>query len=99
MKIITLEIIQYFRRQIITAAHCVTQTLDGTSFRGWTRGWKAVEQNWLTVRLGEYDFETDSETRHEDRKVIGMEIHPSYEKNSAPPFFIKNDIAIITLDR
>ena len=85
-------------RHIITAAHCVTRLLPNqTSFRGWTRGWKAIEQPWLTIRLGELSFEVNS-TDEKDYGVIGMQVHPGYEIKGSP-FFIKDDVALITLDR
>ena len=82
--------------------------LNQTSFRArgwtWTRGWKAIEPSWLTIRLGELSFEVNSADQ-KDYGVIGMQVHPGYMQDGNEVNgqwlmdFIKDDVALLTLDR
>ena len=85
------------KRHVITAAHCVANA-DNMSSRGWTRNWKIQDRTAFTVRLGEFNFETEDETDARNYEVYGIHVHPDY-KYQQIPFEMKNDIAILTLDR
>ena len=85
------------KRHVITAAHCVAYA-DDTSIEGWTRNWKIQDRTSFTVRLGEYDFETDEETVARNYEVYGIYVHPEY-MHQTNSLIIKNDIAVLTLDR
>ena len=82
---------------MITAAHCVTKA-DTLTSRGWTRAWRARKRKSIFIRLGEFNFETEEETEASDYEVHGLEIHPHFVYQKSP-FLVKNDIAIITLDK
>ena len=84
-------------RHVITAAHCVAYA-DNMSIEGWTRKWKIQDKTSFTVRLGEFDFETDEEAEARDYKVYNISVHPEY-MHQENPWIMKNDIALLTLDR
>lgn len=66
---------------IITVAHCVDSFLEKPSQ--------------LTVRLGEWDTQSESEFMpHEDFTVDSIIMHPEYRKNN-----LHNDIAILRVDK
>ncbi|RVE45651.1 hypothetical protein evm_009700 [Chilo suppressalis] len=65
-------------RHVLTAAHC-------------TRRWKAEE---LYVRLGEYDFTRNNDSRSYDFRVVEIRQHPGFEMPN-----YHNDIAILKLNR
>ncbi|XP_011184647.2 venom serine protease Bi-VSP [Zeugodacus cucurbitae] len=46
------------------------------------------------VRLGEYDLSTNTETQHQDLRVVKQEKHPSYNTANG-----RNDIGIVWLER
>ena len=85
------------KRHVITAAHCVAYA-DNMSIEGWTRKWKIQDKTSFTVRLGEFDFETDEEAEARDYKVYNISVHPEY-MHQENPWIMKNDIAVLTLDR
>ncbi|XP_066995254.2 venom protease [Anabrus simplex] len=65
-------------RHVLTAAHCV----------------EPFTPRDITVRLGEYDLQTQDETRSKDFRVMEFRVHESYERTT-----YENDIAIIKLQR
>ncbi|XP_063865455.1 proclotting enzyme-like isoform X2 [Scylla paramamosain] len=65
-------------RHVLTAAHCITP-------------FKASD---ITVRLGEYTFDSNNETLHSDFAVASTKVHEEYDDVT-----YHNDIAIITLER
>ncbi|XP_063381401.1 venom protease-like [Cydia fagiglandana] len=65
-------------RHVLTAAHC-------------TRRWKANE---LFVRLGEYDFERNNDSRSYNFRVVEIRQHEDFDHTN-----YHNDIAILKLHR
>lgn len=65
-------------QHVLTAAHCI-------------QGREAGE---ITIRIGEYDFEKENETRHYDFKVKEIRNHKDYD-----PATYFNDISILRLSR
>lgn len=52
-----------------------------------------TKQNFV-VRLGEYDFTTNNETKYIDYRVTDIKLHPDYD-----PATHGNDIALVRLNR
>lgn len=65
-------------RHVLTAAHCVNQHKTSD----------------LLVRLGEYDFRAENETRFRDFRILEARPHIDFD-----PITYENDIAVIRLDR
>ncbi|KAF7995590.1 hypothetical protein HCN44_006697 [Aphidius gifuensis] len=65
-------------RHVLTAAHC---------FIG-------IDKSKVTVRLGEYDFTRDDETRALDFHITELKVHPNFDGSN-----YDNDIAIIKIHR
>ena len=57
-----------------------------------------MELSSFVVRLGEHDLSTDDEAESRDYNISFMKVHSDYAQ-SRHPFRIKNDIALLTLDR
>lgn len=65
-------------RHILTAAHCIYK----------------YNQNELTVRLGEYNFEKENETRSRNFHVVEIRTHIDFDDTT-----YANDISILKLDK
>ncbi|XP_067648125.1 ovochymase-2-like [Eurosta solidaginis] len=66
---------------LVTARHVVTAA-------------HCMRNDLAYVRLGEHDLTTDSETRHEDVKIVRKEAHPQYNRRNG-----KSDVALLWLER
>ncbi|MPC46327.1 Proclotting enzyme [Portunus trituberculatus] len=77
-------------RHVLTAAHCITPSAR-TSVLPLLNSFNASD---ITVRLGEYTFDTNNETLHSDFTVASAKVHEEYDDVT-----YHNDIAIITLER
>ncbi|CAG0889651.1 unnamed protein product [Darwinula stevensoni] len=69
-------------RHVLTAGHCVHQ-----------KGVQLKTSSFL-IRIGEHNFESISETEHQDFSIKQIHIHPNYEELNRD---IHNDLAIIEL--
>uniref|UniRef100_A0A336MH51 Phenoloxidase-activating factor 2 n=1 Tax=Culicoides sonorensis TaxID=179676 RepID=A0A336MH51_CULSO len=68
-------------RHILTAAHCIAHMSS----------WDVAR---LTVRLGDYNIHTSTETQHVERRVKRLVRHRGFDMRT-----LYNDIAILTLDQ
>ncbi|CAG0897243.1 unnamed protein product [Darwinula stevensoni] len=66
---------------VLTAAHCV----DGIR----------LDPNSFQVRIGEHNFDSQSEKEHRDFPIRQVHVHPDYVETE---FVIYNDLAILELD-
>ncbi|CAG0878941.1 unnamed protein product [Darwinula stevensoni] len=67
---------------VLTAAHCVTKI-------------RQAPKDSYRVRIGEHDFERESESDHQDFSIQRVHVHPDYS-NTIKAYY--NDLAILELD-